>query len=61
MTGRVEQAKAVLAKLARGNGVEVALGELKVQPSAETSTVSTLDLFRGKEIRFRTLVMLVVW
>lgn len=61
VTGRVEQAKAVLAKLARGNGVEVALGELKVQPSAETSTVSTLDLFRGKEIRFRTLVMLVVW
>ena len=65
--GREEEARAVLVKIARGNGRNVTVPRLKrptssssSQPSTETS-VSVTDLFRGPAIRHRTLILIVAW
>ena len=61
--GREEEARAVLAKIARGNGRKMTVPRLKrpaSQPSTETS-VSVTELFRGPAIRHRTLILMVAW
>ncbi|XP_064403541.1 organic cation transporter protein-like isoform X2 [Halichondria panicea] len=62
VNGQQEEARAVLARLASDNGVEMPAGELK-KPTDPTSAepVSVLDLFRGKVIRRRTVILFVTW
>ena len=52
----------MLSRIASGNGVEVPAGQLK-NPNSTTSgePVSVLDLFRGRVIRKRTMVLFVAW
>ena len=60
--GREDQARAVLEKIASGNGRQMISNKLK-KPASQTSdnSVSTLDLFKGEAIRRRTLILLVAW
>jgi hypothetical protein len=60
--GREEEAKAVLAQIARGNGTRMTVSRLK-RPSSQPSetTVSVTELFRTPVIRHRTLILLVAW
>ena len=60
--GLEEEAKAVLSRLALDNGVELPAGQLK-KPTTTTlgEPVSVLDLFRGRVIRRRTVVLFIVW
>ena len=62
MQGKEDQARAVLEKIASGNGKLMVNNKLK-KPTSQTSDsgVSTLDLFKGKVIRRRTLILLVAW
>ena len=61
--GREEQAMAVLARIASGNGRQMTNTKLKIPaPSqAPQSSVSVADLFRGHVIRKRTLILLAAW
>ena len=60
--GREDQAKAVLARIARGNGRQLTITKLKKPASkASGSGVSTIDLVKGDVIRRRTLILLVAW
>jgi MFS family permease len=60
--GREDQARAVLAKIASGNGRQMINNKLKKPTSqASDSSVSTLDLFKGEVIRRRTVILLVAW
>ena len=61
--GREEEAKAVLARIARGNRTEMVscrLKQLTTGPTEKTN-VSVLDLFRGNEIQRRTVLLLIAW
>ncbi|CAI8008236.1 Solute carrier family 22 member 15 [Geodia barretti] len=60
--GREEEARAVLTKIARGNGRKMTVPRLK-RPSSQPSetTVSVTELFRTPVIRHRTLILLVAW
>ena len=60
--GREEEAKDVLSRIAIDNGVELPAGSLK-KPTVSTSgePVSVLDLFRGRVIRKRTMVLFIAW
>ncbi len=62
VNGREEEARAVLTRLASENGVEMPAGQLK-KPAVSTSAdpVSALDLFRGKVIRRRTMILFIAW
>ncbi len=62
MNGREEEARAVLTRLASENGEEMPAGQLK-KPTVSTSAepVSALDLFRGKVIRKRTMILFIAW
>ena len=60
--GREDEAKAVLAKIARGNGRKMTVSRLRrssTQPSE--STVSVTELFKTPAIRQRTLILIVAW
>ena len=60
--GREDEAKAVLAKIARGNGRKMTVSQLKRPTSQPSQTsVSVTELFRTPVIRQRTLILLVVW
>jgi MFS family permease len=60
--GREDQAKAVLAKIASGNGRNMTVSRLKRHTSQPSeSSVSVVELFRGSVIRQRTLTLLAVW
>ena len=60
--GRVEEARAVLARIARGNGSQLPKCELKSVTTLQSSeTISIKDLLRGKIIRHRTVVLIVAW
>ena len=60
--GREDEAKAVLAKIARGNGRKMTVSRLKRPTSQPSQTsVSVTELFRTPVIRQRTLILLVAW
>ena len=60
--GREKEARNILSRIAMDNGVELPAGPLK-KPTVTTSgePVSVLDLFRGRVIRKRTIVLFVAW
>ena len=60
--GRENEAKEVLAKIARGNGTNMTISKLK-KPASPPSDggLSTGHLFRGDVIRKRTFILLVAW
>ncbi len=62
MTGREDDAYAILTKLASDNGVDMPARQLK-KPSVSTTVepVSVLDLFRGNVIFRRTVTLFIVW
>ena len=59
--GRGEEAREVLGRLARGNGTQLPAAELKKPLSTGGEKVSMLDLFRGRNIRQRTVVLVISW
>ena len=59
--GRGEEAREVLDRLARGNGTQLPAAELKKPLSTGGEKVSMLDLFRGRSIRQRTVVLVISW
>ena len=58
--GEQEHARSVLARIAKGNGTQLPECHLKVPVTGDV-TVSMRDLFRGKNIRHRTLVLIFLW
>ena len=63
MNGRKEEARQVLAEIARGNGTVMPKGELKDAGGDVSSAgdLGTISLFRGSVIRRRTLIVCVMW
>ena len=61
LNGQEEQAWAVLAGFAQGNGTTLPEGRLKKPDQSKSKDVSMRDLFRGKIIRQRTTVLVLVW
>jgi len=61
LNGQEEQARAVLAGFAQGNGVTLPEGKLKKPEQSKNEGVSTRDLFRGKIIRQRTTILVFAW
>ena len=61
LNGQEEQARAVLAGFARGNGVTLPEGKLKKPEQSKNGGVSTRDLFKGKIIRQRTTILVFAW
>lgn len=59
MNGQEEQARVVLAKFAQGNGTTMPEGGLKIPVQAGNECVSVIDLFRGRVIRHRTIILIV--
>ena len=62
--GRDEEARDVLARIARGNRTPMVTAKLKKSVGASSEkggNVSAIDLFRGHTIRRRTLILLVAW
>jgi MFS family permease len=59
--GREDQVKAVLANIARGNGTKMTVSRLKPTGQPSESSVSVVDLFRGRVIRQRTLILMLEW
>ena len=62
VNGHENEARAVLMRIADGNRKPLDACELK-KPDLESSTgsSSTLDLFRSKNIRHRTIVLFCMW
>ena len=62
VNGREDEALCVLSRIAEGNGTILPSCEIK-HPVTHVSerNVSITDLFRGKNIRHRTLVLICVW
>lgn len=58
MNGQEEQARMVLAKFAQGNGTTMPEGRLKIPVQAGNEHVSMMDLFRGRVIRHRTIILI---
>ncbi|KFR17426.1 Solute carrier family 22 member 13, partial [Opisthocomus hoazin] len=66
--GRIEEAKKVLQKAAKGAshglplpGLTLSFCILKLKPETQSKPGSTLDLFRKKHLRKVTLIMLCTW
>ena len=61
--GKEEQALSTLAWIARGNGQQMPDCKLKKSSRGQSARhfVSVTDLFRGKGIRERTLILAVAW
>ena len=62
VNGHEEEARAVLVRIAQGNRKPLHARELK-KPESESNSrsSSTLDLFRGKNICHRTIVLFCMW
>ena len=62
MSGQEEQARMVLAGFAQGNGTTLPAERLKLpMQQANSDSVSLRDLFRGKVIRLRTIILFIAW
>ena len=62
MSGQEEQARMVLAGFAQGNGTTLPTERLKLpMQQANSDSVSLRDLFRGKVIRLRTIILFIAW
>ena len=61
LNGREDEARVVLEGIAVGNGKLLPACELKRPAAGSSERVSTLDLFRGKNIRHRTLILFCAW
>ena len=60
LNGQEEQAREVLAKFAQGNGTSLPEGKLKKPIQSESEGVSIKDLFRGRIIRRRTVILVFI-
>ena len=59
VNGQEEQARMVLAGFAQGNGTTMPEGKLKIPLQADNERISVMDLFRGRAIRHRTIILIV--
>ncbi len=57
--GQYAKARKILAMIAKGNGTQ--LPECHLKRPTERHRASMLDLFRGREIRHRTLILIYLW
>ena len=62
VSGQEEQARMVLAGFAHGNGTTLPAGKLKIpMQQANSESISLRDLFRGRVIRHRTIILFIAW
>ena len=62
VNGREQEARAVLSSIAEGNGTTMPNAELRKPITSQASEpVSMKDLFKGKRIRQRTVILVIVW